>query len=285
MSVLAAEPPLAPAAEVMKELRRIEAASYHGRLEQLRSDYANQAQERPGDPMVQIFAAWLNQPSDDAWNQLRAVSRLHPDNPWTHYGMGRIYARWKMYAQAGSELVQALKLDARFFPAITVQGDLAAARSAWPDAEALYRQALAIADDPLARAGLGFALLKQNRKDEALTELKASTRVYPEQPAALAILIPLLAERKTRRWSTPPRRPLTCGPETRTRGARWPTSASPPATARAPPRSTSRCCCSAAPTHPRCTGWWGSTRRRPTRRKRRRRCARSACSSPPTPTR
>jgi tetratricopeptide (TPR) repeat protein len=196
LSLQAADAPLPPAHEVMKELRRIEAAGYHGTLDQLRMDYTSLAQEHPADPMPRVFAAWVSLPSDDAWNQLKAIAQIHPENPWVHYGMGRIYTKWKMYDQARAELAQALKGDPKFFPALTVKADLAAAKEAWPEAEALYRQVLALDDDPLARTGLGFVLLKQNKKEEALTQLKVSTRAYPEQPAALAILIPLLAEGK-----------------------------------------------------------------------------------------
>lgn len=183
-------------AEVMRELHRIEAASLRGATDSIRIEYTAKSQERPADPMPRVFLAWLTLPSDDAWNQLKAVATIYPDNPWVHYGMGRIYTKWKMRDQARAEVDGVLKRDPRFYPAIIVAGDLALAQGDGAKAEAEYRRALAIDDEPLARSGLGLALLKQGKKAEALEALKASTRAFPEQPAALAELIPLLAEAK-----------------------------------------------------------------------------------------
>lgn len=195
-SVFAAEPPLPPTAEVMKELRRIEAAGYHPDFEQVRMSLEAQAKAKPTDAMLRVYNAWLTVPSDDSWNQLKSIAQLYPDNPWVHYGMGRIYTKWKMGDQARAEVNAVLKRDPKFYPATTVLGDLAASKENWAEAEALYRQVLQIDDDPFARSGLGLALLKQNKKDEALAQLKQSTKAYPEQPVALAILVPLLLEGK-----------------------------------------------------------------------------------------
>jgi tetratricopeptide (TPR) repeat protein len=144
--------------------------------------------------MPRVYLAWLTLPSDDAWNQLKNIAQLSPDNPWVHYGMGRIYTKWKMVDQARAEVNPVLKRDPKFYPALTVLGDLLAFKENWADAEATYRQVLQLADDPVARSGLGLALLKQHKKDEALTELKQSTVAFPEQPLALATLLPLLLE-------------------------------------------------------------------------------------------
>ena len=182
--------------EVMKELRRLEAAGLKGATDAIRIEYTTKAKERPSDPMLRVYLAWLSLPSDDSWNQLKAVATIYPDNQWVHYGMGRIYTKWKMRDQAKSEVELTLKRDPAFYPGITVLGDLALGHDDATQAEAQYRRALAVDDDPLARSGLGLALLKQGKKAEALEALKASTHAFPEQPTVLAALIPLLVEAK-----------------------------------------------------------------------------------------
>jgi tetratricopeptide (TPR) repeat protein len=185
-----------PAPAVMKELRRVQASVLKGEGDAIRIEYSEKAKERPGDPMPRVYLAWLALPSDDAWNQLKAIAAIFPDNPWVHFGMGRIYVKWKMKDQARAEVDWLLKKDARFYPALMLQGELAALQEDWAAAVAQYQKALAQEDDPEARAGLGLALLKAGQKDEALAQLKKSTQAYPEQPAALAALVPLLVEAK-----------------------------------------------------------------------------------------
>jgi Tfp pilus assembly protein PilF len=186
-----AEPPV-----VMKELRRVQAAVLKGDADSIRFEYTDRARDRPGDPMPRVYLAWLVLPSDEAWNQLKAIAAIFPDNPWVHYGMGRIYVKWKMKDQARNEADWLLKRDARFYPAFIVQAELAALQDDFASAEALYRKALAIEEDPEARAGVGLMLLRQGKKDEALDHLKRSSQAYPEQPVVLAALVPLLLEAK-----------------------------------------------------------------------------------------
>lgn len=192
----AAPTPLPPTADVMKELLRLEAAGYHGTLDAERIKYSEQARQRPGDPMPRVYLAWLGIPSDGSWNELKAIATIFPDNPWVHYGMGRIYAAWKMRDLAETELATVLKADPRFFPAIVVQGDLARMKDDLDSAERLYRAALALNDDPFARAGLGLTLLAKGDKDGARSELKKATTKYPEMPTALAALVKLSIEAK-----------------------------------------------------------------------------------------
>lgn len=189
-------PPLPATPMVMQELRRIESAGFTGTFDAIRMDYSAKVRTNAADPMPRVFLAWLTLPSDGAWNQLKAVAQIFPDNPWVHYGMGRIYAQWKMRDQALAELGPLLKRDPAFYPALIVLGDLAAQQNDHLGAEGHYRQALALADDPLARTGLGLLLLKQGKRPEAAEQLKQSVALWPEQPAALTALVPLLAESK-----------------------------------------------------------------------------------------
>ncbi len=198
LQVRAAPEALRPTAEVMKDLLAIEAAGYHAdKVDRVRMDLTAKARAKPTECMPRVYVAWLTLPTDDSWNQLKALAPIFVENPWVHYGMGRVYVKWKMADQARNELNQVLKRDPKFYPALTSLGDLAAQRDEASEAEAFYRQALAIAsDDPLALTGLGQLLLKQGKKDQAMELLKTSTRAYPEQPGALAALVPLLVDAK-----------------------------------------------------------------------------------------
>ena len=186
-----------PTAETMVELQKIEAASYRGAVDQLRIKYQDVARARPGDAMPRVFVAWCTLPSDDAWNQLKAIATIFPDNPWVRYGMGRIYTNWKgMSDLARTEFEAVLKKDPKFFPALIGQGDIARNKKDFATAQEKYRAALAIAQDPFARAGLGLALAGENKNAEALVELKKAIAAQPEQPPALAMLVKLSLEAK-----------------------------------------------------------------------------------------
>ncbi|MCA2977490.1 MAG: tetratricopeptide repeat protein [Myxococcaceae bacterium] len=190
----AAEPPgvTAPLPEVMKELRRIESAAWHGRLDAVRVELQNLQRARPSDPMLRVYVAWCSMPTDDAWNQLKGIAQMFPDLPWVHYGMGRIYVGWKMRDLATTALENALKKDPKFYPALVTQGDVLRLKDEFDQAEAKYRQALAIADDAEARTGLGLVILKQGKADAAKVELQAALSQWPDQPAALRELVKLL---------------------------------------------------------------------------------------------
>jgi tetratricopeptide (TPR) repeat protein len=181
----------APIAEVMAQLRKIESAAWRGRVDPVRIELESLARTRPNDPMLRVYVAWCSMPSDDAWNQLKNISQIFPDLNWVHFGMGRIYVGWKMADQARVALSLAMKSNPSFYPALVALGDLARAKGDWAEAEAKYRAALQIADDPEAHTGLGLVLLKQEKRDDALRELKAGTTLWPDQPHALKELLSL----------------------------------------------------------------------------------------------
>lgn len=194
--VFAAPEVLPPTAPTMLELQKIEAAGHHpGAVDPLRLKYQETARARPGDAMPRVFVAWCTLPSDDAWNQLKAISVIFPDNPWVRYGMGRIYTGWKgMSDLAKTEFETALKRDPKFFPAIIGLGDVARVKQDYATAEQRYREALAIADDPFARSGLGLTLAAAGKNEEARAELRKAIALMPEQPAALSTLVKLSVE-------------------------------------------------------------------------------------------
>ena len=191
-AVWAAPEVLPPTAPTMKALQQIEAAGYRGKVDELRIKYQDQARQQPGDAMPRVYVAWCTLPSDDAWNQLKAIATIFPDNPWVHYGMGRIYSGWKgMGDLARTEFEGVLKRDPNFFPALVGMGDLARLKDNHEQAVAKYRAALAIADDPFARAGLGLSLAALDKPKDARAELQKAIALQPEQPAALEMLVKL----------------------------------------------------------------------------------------------
>ncbi len=189
----AAEPPglTAPVGDVLKELRRIESAAWHGKVDQVRIELQDLSKARPTEPLLRVFVAWCSMPTDDAWNQLKNVSQIYPDLAWAHYGMGRIYLGWKMRDLAKTSLESSMKQDPAFYPALIALGDMARLKDDLVDAEKQYRAALALADDPEAHAGLGLVLLKRGQADAAKPELVKGITGWPDQPAALRELVKL----------------------------------------------------------------------------------------------
>ncbi len=188
-SAVGAEPTVP---EVMKELRRIESAQYRNQADLLRIEYQNESAKAPNEVMPKVYAAWTSMVSDGAWNQLKSIAQIRPDNPWVHYGMARVYTVWKMRDQARAELDAALKKDPKFSPAIAAQAEVLGLQKEWATAELKYREALDLNDDPRARAGLGLVLLEQGKTAAGKKELLAAIAGWPDQPAALSALMPLL---------------------------------------------------------------------------------------------
>ncbi len=182
--------------EVMTELRRIESAQYRNQADILRIEYQNQSKQQPNDVMPLVYAAWTSMVSDGAWNQLKSIAQIHPDSPWVHYGMGRVYTAWKMRDQARQELDAALKKNPKFSPAIAAQADVLRLQKEWPAAELKYREALDLNEDPQARAGLGLVLLEQGKAEVGKKELLRAVSAWPDQPAALNALMPILIAEK-----------------------------------------------------------------------------------------
>lgn len=183
-----------PVIEVHKALREIESAMLRGKVDTLRLRYQEQAKNRPGDVTLRLYLAWCGMPSDDSWNAFKAIAAIHPEEPWVHQGMGRIYLSWKMRDQAQSELNLALKSNPRFYPALVGLGEVARAGSDHEQAQARFRAALAIHEDPEARAGLGMSLLAQGKVAEAKVELSRAIELWPDQPPVLTALAKLLRE-------------------------------------------------------------------------------------------
>jgi Tfp pilus assembly protein PilF len=184
-AALAAE----PVDKMLVRLRAVESAQLRGEVEVVRLALQAEAQRRPGDPLLKVALAWCALPSDEAWNALRSLSKLHDDEPWPRQGMGRIYAQWGMLEQARAEYEAALRLDPRFYPALTGLGQLALAAADWDGAQTRFGAALAIREDAEALAGLGLAQVEAGAREEGRANLERAVALWPDQPRALAELI------------------------------------------------------------------------------------------------
>lgn len=178
--------------EVLGMLRQIETARAQGKARALADNLDEQARARPGDPMPRVYLAWFQFPSDACWNELKAVSTLYPDNPWPLVGMGLVYLRWKLPAEARPLFAAALRASPGFAPALWGEGLLLQAEGRTAEAEARLREALDGLDAPQLRTSLGLLLAKlPGREAEARLELTRSVEAWPEQPEALKTLAQL----------------------------------------------------------------------------------------------
>jgi tetratricopeptide (TPR) repeat protein len=178
-----------PADEVMGMLRQLETARVMGRSRELEDTLEAQARARPKDGMPRVYRAWLTFPSDGCWNELKALATLYPENPWPHLGMGLIYVRWGMLAEARPAFAAALRESPGFAPALWGEAVLLQAERKPREAEARLREALAKLDAPQIRTALGLLLAGQpGREAEARAELTRSVEAWPEQPEALKTL-------------------------------------------------------------------------------------------------
>ncbi|MFP2904012.1 hypothetical protein ACLESD_02845, partial [Pyxidicoccus sp. 3LFB2] len=109
---------LPPVDEVMGRLRQLETARVLGRARTLETELDDGVRARPNDAMPRFYRAWLTFPSDGCWNELKALSTLYPENPWPYVGMGLIYVRWGMLAEARPVFAAALRESPGFAPAL-----------------------------------------------------------------------------------------------------------------------------------------------------------------------
>jgi Tfp pilus assembly protein PilF len=102
---------------------------------------------------------------------------------------------WKMKDPAKQELDTVLKRDAKFYPAIVAQGDLALLGQDAKTAEERYRAALAVEpNDARANGGLGLLLLNTGKKADAKAALIKSFLSWADQPKVLKALSQLARE-------------------------------------------------------------------------------------------
>jgi tetratricopeptide (TPR) repeat protein len=105
---------------------------------------------------------------------------FNADRPENRVNLGTFYAERGRYMEAEAELRAALRLDPAFAPAWANLADLMRMRDREPEAEAVLREGLAHApQDATLHHALGLALVRQQKHEEALRELKLATELAP----------------------------------------------------------------------------------------------------------
>jgi Flp pilus assembly protein TadD len=149
-----------------------------------------------GDPVraVRMHAARALAPlRDDAFDELSLAQfrtaanefveaeRFNADRPEHRTNLGSFFAERGDAASAETELRAALALDRRFVPAWVNLADLMRLLGREPEADATLREGLAEAPEAAAlHHALGLSLVRQQRKTEALEELKRATELEPD---------------------------------------------------------------------------------------------------------
>jgi tetratricopeptide (TPR) repeat protein len=148
-----------------------------------------------GDPVraVRMHAARALAPlRDDAFDELSlaqfrtaadefvAAERFNADRPEHRTNLGSFFAERGDADTAEAELRAALTLDRGFVPAWVNLADLMRVLGREQYAESTLREGLAVAPEAAAlHHALGLSLVRQQRKTEALEELKRATELEP----------------------------------------------------------------------------------------------------------
>jgi tetratricopeptide (TPR) repeat protein len=109
-----------------------------------------------------------------------AAERFNADRPEHRTNLGGFLAERGDAVAAEAEFRAALQLDPRFVPAWANLADLMRLLGRETETESLLREGLAVAPDAAAlHHALGLSLVRQQRRDEALRELRRATEIDP----------------------------------------------------------------------------------------------------------
>jgi predicted CXXCH cytochrome family protein len=109
-----------------------------------------------------------------------AAERFNADRPEHRTNLGGFLAERGATVAAEEEYRAALTLDRRFVPAWANLADLRRLQGREPEAESTLREGLAVAPEAAAlHHALGLSLVRQQRKSEALRELRRATELDP----------------------------------------------------------------------------------------------------------
>jgi len=112
-----------------------------------------------------------------------AAERFNADRPEHRTNLGGFLAERGEQAAAEAEYQAALRLDQRFVPAWANLADLRRLQGRETEAEATLREGLKLVPDAAAlHHALGLSLVRQQRRAEALLELKRATDLEPDNP-------------------------------------------------------------------------------------------------------
>lgn len=119
---------------------------------------------------------------DRAVAEYRAAQMLNADRAESWLNLGALDARLGNPDAAEAAYRRAITTDPHFLPAYVNLADLYRALGRDGDGESVLRQGLSRADDPSLRYALGLLLVRQQRRDEALAELRAAAQADPAAP-------------------------------------------------------------------------------------------------------
>jgi tetratricopeptide (TPR) repeat protein len=146
----------------------------------------------PEDPTVHLHlgvAVASQGRAEEALGHLRRAVELAPDRPETRYNLGKLLLQLRRTEEAAGHLQAAVDLRPLLAPGWLDLGNARAQLGQFQPAAEAYRQALAV--DPtldLARRNLVEALLRLDRRGEAVAELQAWLHFQPDDAYARARL-------------------------------------------------------------------------------------------------
>jgi predicted CXXCH cytochrome family protein len=119
---------------------------------------------------------------EHAAQEFIAAQRLNADRPEARSTLGRFYAQRGRSADAEAEYKAALRLSNQYTPAAINLADLYRSLGREEDGENTLRAAISASpQDAGLHHALGLALIRLNRRDEALEELGKATELAPDQ--------------------------------------------------------------------------------------------------------
>jgi predicted CXXCH cytochrome family protein len=123
--------------------------------------------------------------SEGTWKraaaEFEATQRYLADRPEARVALGTFYARQRRFDDAEQQFDGALALDPRFVPAFLNRADAFRAQQRDTEAERVLREGLArVPDSAVLHHALGLALVRLERRDEALASLQRATKLAPD---------------------------------------------------------------------------------------------------------
>jgi predicted CXXCH cytochrome family protein len=134
-------------------------------------------------PAASSLAAERKPAFDRALAEFEAAQRENADRPESLANLGNLYSSRGDAARAEEAYRKAIALDVRFVPAYVNLADLYRAGRRDADAERVLRDGLRMVPNATAlREALGFTLVRQGKKHEALAEFAAAVKAAPDDP-------------------------------------------------------------------------------------------------------
>lgn len=124
--------------------------------------------------------AFLSQDKETAYGLLNKIVLAKPDFAYAHYTLATFYYNDHKFDAAEKELNETLRLDAQFWPALKLLGDIYFAKGLFESAVGKYKDALAFNEqDASIQNDLGIALVQLERYSEAIVHLQRALKLNP----------------------------------------------------------------------------------------------------------